>query len=103
MAAGGWSEDDLEKALAFVKGHHGSFREASQVYGIPKSTLHNHYNGKSNQSSKRGPTTYLTDCEEQEFVDWAVEMGRIGCGRTREQVSMMEKTFGQRWMTESIC
>ena len=31
----------------------------------------------------------LTECEEQELVDWAVEMGRIGYGRTREQMSMM--------------
>ena len=40
MATGGWNQDDLEKALALVKDHHASFREASQAYGIPKSTLH---------------------------------------------------------------
>ena len=103
MATRGWSEDDLEKALALVKDHHASFREASQTYGIPKSTLHDHYSGKSKRS-KRGPTPYLTECEEQELVDWAVEMGRIGYGRTREQMSMMvKKNFGQRWTTESIC
>ena len=90
MATGGWSQDDLEKALALIKGHHASFHEASQAYGIPKSTLYDHYSGKSNQS-KHGPTPYLTECEEQELVDWAVEMGRIGYGRTREQVSMMMK------------
>ena len=33
----------------------------------------------------------LTECEEQELVDWAVEMGRIGYGWTREQMSMMVK------------
>ena len=58
-----------------VKDHHASFREASQTYGIPKSTLHNHYSGKS-KLSKRGPTPYLTECEEQELVDWAVESGK---------------------------
>ena len=90
MATGGWNQDDLEKALALIKDHHASFREASQAYGIPKSTLHDHYSGKSNRS-KCCPTPYLTECEEQELVDWAVEMGRIGYGRTREQVSMMVK------------
>ena len=32
MVTGGWSENDLEKALALVKDHHATFHEASQAY-----------------------------------------------------------------------
>ena len=66
MATVGWSEDDLEKALALVKGHHASFREASQDYGILKTTLHNDYSGKSKQS-KCSPTPYITEYEQQQL------------------------------------
>ena len=103
MATGGWNQDDLEKALALIKDHHASFREASQAYGIPKSTLHDHYSGKSNRS-KRGPTPYLTECEEQELVDLGSRNGKDWvCADKRTGVYDGEKTFGQRWTTESIC
>ena len=90
MATGGWSSEDLEKALLLLKDQHASFREAAQAYGVPKSTLHDHYSGKA-KGYRRGPTPYLTVTEEQELVDWALHMGRIRYGRTREQISMMVK------------
>ena len=87
MATGGWSEDDLEKALALVKGHRASFREVSQAYGILKTTLHDDYSGKSKQS-KCSPTPYINECEQQQLGS---RMGRIGYGRTRKQVSRIVK------------
>ena len=54
MATGGWSTEDLENALTMVKEQHMSFREAAQTYGIPKSTLHDHYSGKV-KGCKPGP------------------------------------------------
>ena len=88
MATGGWSTEDLENALSMVKEQHMSFREAAQTYGIPKSTLHDHYSGKV-KGCKTGPSPYLTEAEEQQLADWAIEMGKIGYGCTREQISLM--------------
>lgn len=39
------------------------FRGAAQVYGIPKSTLHDHHSGKV-KATKCGPETVLSACEE---------------------------------------
>ena len=30
---------------------------------------------------------YTTECEERKLFDWAVEIGKTGYGRTREQAS----------------
>ena len=79
-----WSEDDLDKALLTVDEGRLSLRDAADAYGIPKSTLHNHYRGKA-KGTKRGPSTVLTTSEESKLADWALEMGKIGYGRTKEQ------------------
>ena len=43
------------------------------------------------RGSKRGPPTILSDAEELKLAEWAMEMARIGYGRTRVQVSEMVK------------
>ena len=97
MATGGsgWSPEDLDNALALVKERGASFRAASMAYGVPKSTLHDHFSGKA-KHIVRGPTPYLTPAEEQELADWAVQMGKIGYGRTREQISAAVKKLLDR-------
>jgi len=72
-----------------VKEQNKSIREAAQLYGIPKSTLHDHCSGKA-KSRKPGPSPYLTEAEEQKLVEWAIEMGKIGYGWTREQMTMVK-------------
>lgn len=47
MASGGWSPKDLENTIALVREKGASFRAASEAYGIPKSTLHDHFTGKA--------------------------------------------------------
>ena len=77
MATGGWRREDLEHAMATVKEQHKSIREAAQMHGIPKSTLHEHCSGKE-KSCKPGPSPYLTEAEEQKLVKWATEIGKMG-------------------------
>ena len=95
MATSGWSPEDLENALALVRGKGTSFRAASKVYGIPKSTLHDHFTGKAKRIV-HGPTPYLTPAEEKELADWAVQMGKMGYRRAREQISAAVKKFLDR-------
>ena len=90
MASRPWTQEDLDKALLMMKEERMSFREAALAYGIPKSTLHDHYSGKV-KGTKRGPATVLSEAEESMLVEWALEMAKIGYGRTREQISEMVK------------
>ena len=90
MASRPWTQEDLDKALLMMKEERMSFREAALAYGIPKSTLHDHYLGKV-KGTKRGPATVLSEAEESMLVEWALEMAKIGYGRTREQISEMVK------------
>ena len=96
MATGGWTPEDLNNALLLVEEKGASIRAASREYGIPKSTLHDHCTGKAKRFV-RGPTPYLTPAEEQQLADWAVQMGRIGYGRTKEQISSAVKKLLDRY------
>ena len=60
------------------------------LYGVPKSTLHDHYSGKV-KSTKPGPATVLSRAEEAMLVEWGLEMAKTGYGRTQEQISEMVK------------
>ena len=82
----GWTQEDLDKALHSIQQVNVPIRTAARTYGIPKSTLHDHYSQKV-KSSKRGPQTVLSEAEESKLANWAVKMVKIGYGRTKEQMS----------------
>lgn len=63
-----------------------SLRKASEMYRIPKSTLHDHFTGKVSFGARPGPDPYLTDAEEEEFVNFLVQIAGVGYPRTRKQV-----------------
>ena len=62
-----WTDEQLDEAIAKVRGNELSVRAAATTYGIPKSTLSDHVHGVS---SKRygGGSTVLTLDEEREIV-----------------------------------
>ena len=49
---------------------------AAATYGVPKSTLHDHYTGKVHQSHK-GPPRYLNDMEEKQLVVFLIGCAQI--------------------------
>lgn len=77
-----YTEDSLHLAIQDVCCSKLSLRKAALQYGIPKSTL----SGKLQIGARRGPASILSAEEEQRIVDYAVHMGQIGYGRTREQI-----------------
>lgn len=81
-----WNRGDLQAAVDQVSSGKLSLRKASALYGIPKSTLGDYASGKREIGSTRGPPTILTAAEEKKLADWALEMSRIGYGRTKEQI-----------------
>ena len=56
-----------------------SYRTVSEMYNIPRSTLHNYYNGKVQFGSKPDPNPYLPFEEED-------KCRRIGFPHTKKEV-----------------
>ena len=75
----------LEKAMAAIE-EGLTYRKASEMYHIPRSTLNDYCIGKSDLDSKSGPKSYLTAREEEELVDFLEIHSRIGYPYTRKHV-----------------
>jgi len=63
-----------------------SLCEASQTFSIPKSTLSDNLQGKSEIGCKSGTPTVLSENEETLLAEWIQEMAKRGFGRTREEL-----------------
>ena len=87
-----YSADELCTAIERIEKHELSYRKAESLYGIPRSTLHDHVAGTVS-SSQRGPATVLTPAEECMLVQWSLHMADVGYGRTREQLCLTVKTI----------
>ena len=75
----------MEKAIVAVdRGE--SIRRAAEMFGVPRSTLHDHVSGKVEQYAKQGPKPYLTPQEEDELANFLLRCARIGYPHTRLQV-----------------
>ena len=77
-----YSPSALQKAVEMVKGETLSLNKAAKTYGIPLTTLHDRDHGKYSEG-KSGARPVLTEKEEQRICDWAIDMSKIGYGRTR--------------------
>ena len=81
---GQWSKSSLEKSIAELeKGSISSVQRAALIYGIPRSTLHDHYKGKIGPDARPSPEPYLSIEEEEELTIFLI---RIGYPKTRQQV-----------------
>lgn len=84
-----YSEDDLNAAIFEVK-NGASTNSVARKYGIPRSTIQFRMSGKFIKAGK-GPSSYMTNEEEQEILDWITECSNRGCPRKIEDV----KKFAQ--------
>ena len=87
-----WKTEDLTKALQSVR-EGTSIRRAGSQYDIPRSTLSDYTLGKLEIGKKTGPPTILTAEEEKRIAEWALQMCRIGYGRTKEQILLAVQRF----------
>ena len=77
----------MATALAELeRGNIKSVRRAAEMYGIPRSTLHDHLTGRVQQHAKPGPQPYLSMEEEEELSNFLIKCSRIGYPKTRQQV-----------------
>lgn len=78
-------------------------RQASLSYGIPKSTLHDHYSGKILAGAKPGPTRYLNDEEESELVQWLEGCAQVGYAKSiREVRAVVGAILGAKHGLENV-
>jgi hypothetical protein len=85
------TQENLALAVQAVQEKKMSYRKAGAFYGVSKSTIFDHATGKVEFGKKPGPPSISTAAEEQKIVEYAIEMGRIGYGLTRERVLEMVK------------
>ena len=76
----------MEKAIKAVHTGTLSVRRAAEVYGIPKSTLHDRISGRVVQGASSGPEPYLTVTEETELVQFLTKCASMGFARSKKQI-----------------
>ena len=80
-----YMKEDLEKANKKVRTGHLSYRQAHEIYGVPKSTISDQINRLSMKSelNKPGPQCHLSPEIEEHIYKWLLKMARIGYGQTK--------------------
>ena len=88
-----WDEVSMENAVKEVEMGE-SIRRAAEMYGIPRSTLHNRVTGKTGFDAKPGPDPYLNLEEEKELASFLIQSAKIGYPHTKNQVlAMVQRIF----------
>ena len=76
-AYGLWTQESLDQAVAAVE-RGTSVRRAAEMFGVPRSNLHDHASGKVEQFAKQGPKPYLTTEEEEELASSSFDVLELG-------------------------
>ena len=74
-----WTDEDLERALDAVR-NGMSYGKASQLFGIPKTTLYDRSKGKVEKERRNGPKSYLGEEIEDALAKWLKKMALLGYG-----------------------
>jgi len=75
-----WTDESMKAAVASVVNETLGLQEASRVYNIPVETIRQRANGSVRMGCKPGPTTVLTDEEEDKLVSYLISMADMGYG-----------------------
>ena len=80
-----WDSVSMSKAMQAVE-LGVSIRRASEMYGVPKSTLQDRLSGKVQHGCRPGAPSYLTHQEEEEVKAFLIKCAGIGYPHTISQV-----------------
>ena len=86
LAYKNWDEQSIRAACRAVHEEGLSQRRAAEEYGIPRSTLGDHYRGKVLLGAKCGSPKYLTEYEEKELLRFLMKCASIGYPKSRKCV-----------------
>lgn len=81
-----WTNIGMREALDAVKQRGVSVSKASCMYGIPRSTLNDHLQGRVLPGAKAGAPTLLTIRQEEELVKFLVRCAELGIAKTKNEV-----------------
>ena len=84
-----WSSESMEAAVKSVKDGGKGLREASRLYNVPVESLRRRVTGMVDMDCRPGPPTVLTKSEEEEIVQYLIQMADMGYGLTRDAVMHM--------------
>ena len=84
-----WTNEVMQAAVDAVREDHMPVLRASQLYKIPKTTLHDRISGKVLHGSKPGPKPYFSPTEEREMANFLIDVAKAGHGKTRKEVQHM--------------
>ena len=91
-----WNAENMMRAIEAVQKNECTIREASEIYRVPKSTLHDRISGKVIHGSCSGPEHYLTDTEESSLVKFLHKCCSIGFARSKKQVIALVNEIVQK-------
>ena len=80
-----WSNESMIASLEAVK-NGLPVRKAAAQYGVPRTTLQDHVQGKVVHGKNPGPKPYLVPAEEKELSLFLVDVAQAGYGKIRQQV-----------------
>ena len=77
-----WNEISMTKAMSAVEKDGVSIRRASELFGVPKSSLHDRISGKVQHGTNPGKVPYLTPREEEELANFLIKCANMGYPHT---------------------
>ena len=93
----------MQKALKAVLEEGESIRNASEKYGIPKSTLGDRISGRVLPGATSGSASYLSLKEELELATFLCQAAAIGFGHTRaEVIAVVERVLSSRGIKQRV-
>lgn len=81
----------IQKVVEEIKNKKISLRAAAKKYNLPKSTLSDHYSGKT--TSPHGKKTVFSQIEEQVLAAHAVKVAEWGFPLTRLDIRLLAKSY----------
>ena len=91
-----WTEESMEAAVNSIRHENKGLREAARLYNIPVETLRRRTDGRVEAGCRPGPSTILTDEEEDKLASYLVQMADMGFGLSRDTVMEMAFTIVEK-------
>lgn len=88
-----YSGEALQAAMKGIREDKMAIREASRIFSVPKSTLHDRLLGKiSEKPGKTGPEPLLSVDVEKKIAEWAINLAKCGFPiKRRDLIETVEK------------
>lgn len=91
-----WTEESMEAAVNCIRNENKGLRETARLYNLPVETLRRHADGSVEPGCKPGPSTVLTEEEEEKLATYLIQMADMGFGLSRDTVMEMAFTIVEK-------